>query len=411
MLDERLVRYINEGRCFALVGAGPSIEKGYPDWYELAQKTYEIVSAKGLVTNPGDYEKFLKERRYPELFRLAERELGGRGKLIEVIESILHPASDYRGRLYELLAKWPFACYLTTNYDDELYSYLRDRGIYFQVCNNQKSDFLLVRDNVSNLILKLHSDLKHPKDLILTSEDYSRYYFDSSKQYFRDELKSIFVKFNLLIIGLSLSDPGISYILKLAKEYANPEHPIFMLATGFTQAEESELFEQYSIVLINYNNEDGKHQELLKTLRVADKFIAPRSFHGQGIETITTPEEETSAAISLYLYTRLQDAEGGSNLAPLILSVLQANREDGMTIDEIVSSPSMKAMGQARHIYDPHVKAAVEDLVNNGLAVINLDTLSITERGEEKVQESRIIRETERELAYGQFEFNAQGKL
>src|SRR6266566_3396975 len=32
MLDYRLIHAINTGRCFALVGAGPSSELGYPSW-------------------------------------------------------------------------------------------------------------------------------------------------------------------------------------------------------------------------------------------------------------------------------------------------------------------------------------------------------------------------------------------
>ena len=37
MLNPRLVEKLNTGRCFALIGSGPSCEVGYPSWHELAK--------------------------------------------------------------------------------------------------------------------------------------------------------------------------------------------------------------------------------------------------------------------------------------------------------------------------------------------------------------------------------------
>ncbi len=124
MLDKRLIRKINNGRCFILVGSGPSCEVGYPSWHKLAKLTYNELNKKGCVSDNKSYERYLKDGRYPEFFRLAERDLGDRIMLVDLVKTLLHPPSEVRGVLYDLICKWPFACYLTTNYDDEIQTYL-----------------------------------------------------------------------------------------------------------------------------------------------------------------------------------------------------------------------------------------------------------------------------------------------
>ena len=37
VLCRELVKTINTGRCFALIGAGPSCSVGFPDWKKLAE--------------------------------------------------------------------------------------------------------------------------------------------------------------------------------------------------------------------------------------------------------------------------------------------------------------------------------------------------------------------------------------
>ena len=37
VLCRELVQPINTGRCFALIGAGPSCSVGFPDWKKLAE--------------------------------------------------------------------------------------------------------------------------------------------------------------------------------------------------------------------------------------------------------------------------------------------------------------------------------------------------------------------------------------
>ena len=124
MFDKHLIRKINKGRCFVLIGSGPSCEVGYPSWKRLADLTYAEVKKRCSVSDPRSYEKYLRDKKYPEFFRQAERDLGNRSALIDVIKPLLKPPTEKKGILYDLLSKWPFACYLTTNYDDEIANHL-----------------------------------------------------------------------------------------------------------------------------------------------------------------------------------------------------------------------------------------------------------------------------------------------
>ena len=43
MIDRDLVRALNSGHCFALIGAGPSCEIGLPSWKQLAEDAVSLL--------------------------------------------------------------------------------------------------------------------------------------------------------------------------------------------------------------------------------------------------------------------------------------------------------------------------------------------------------------------------------
>ena len=151
MLDRRLIRAINTGRCLVLVGSGLSCEIGYPSWHQLAEKSYEKIRDSKILIDDESYRKYLDDTKYPDLFRQIERDLGDdRQALIDIITPLLLPQEKKRGMLYELIARWPFACYLTTNYDDEISIALEEVGEHFAAIQNKPHDFLFWRDGVSH---------------------------------------------------------------------------------------------------------------------------------------------------------------------------------------------------------------------------------------------------------------------
>ncbi len=68
----------------------------------------------------------------------------------------------------------------------------------------------------------IYGDENFSVSAVGTTPDYQELYASGGGGCYRDCLKAVFQKFDLLIVGYSLADPDMSYILDLAKEGASP---------------------------------------------------------------------------------------------------------------------------------------------------------------------------------------------
>ena len=152
MIPKQLISYINSGKCFALIGSGPSTPLKYPSWQVLAELAAKLVA----TTNPAHYDAALvkglmKAKDYPELFEYAANGLGGADKLAEAL-SPLFQARGESSQAYQYLARWPFRCYLTTNYDHELKKHLDREDVYFTTLHNSQAELAQITAQSSGLI-------------------------------------------------------------------------------------------------------------------------------------------------------------------------------------------------------------------------------------------------------------------
>lgn len=412
MLDDRLIKAINKGRCFALVGAGPSCELNYPSWHELAEKTYNTLAQNGVVIDAPSYEKFLKRKAYPELFRQAELDIGSRDDLLDLLKTFLVPTPGQPAAIYDLLAKWPFACYLTTNYDDEISNALRCTGQYYSTLRNWPKDFHAIRDGTSHLIVKLHSDLDHPNEVILTSEDYRRVSTGPKFEYYRAKLRQMFEMFDILIVGHSLTDPDISLILQIAKETACPEHPVYFIGADLTAGEIREYHERFNIVAANYSNADGTHQQLRRLLATADKFIPPRAGRFEAAQG-NIPETEIEAASSILIFRRLQSLRNASEvtsfelLAPVILHSLRTVGDSGGSIDDLLAATAVETITRTEDFRQESIKT-LNALVELGFVRYENERYALSDKGLDQVELVAATRRREEDQAYGQFAVTLQ---
>jgi len=400
MFDDALIRAINKGRCFALIGAGPSCEMGYLSWSKLAEATLkELVLMKSSV-DIDMYKKYSEADKYPELFRLIEEELGDKEKLLKIVKDVLSPSSKKQGHIYSYLTNWPFACYLTTNFDNEIKEMLDAIKVYYTVNRNRPEDFHPIRNGVSNLILKLHSDLDHPDEVVLTSKDYSRLYIEAVGEYFRTKLRMIFETYDIIIVGHSLKDPDIEYILQKARTTTSPGHPIYMFAPDATVAEEREYFEKYNIRIISYRNSDGNHSDLKKMLSLIDKFIVKRDSRLGTLFESDIPFDEYEKAIVLFLFRKLQASKECSIISPLIL--LQLNkRGEAISLNDLISESIFSNLKQQDAL--TLVVESIEKLKQEGFVKEIGNNFELTQMGQEHIAQISSIREAERDQAFGQF--------
>ena len=230
-----------------------------------------------------------------------------------------------RGCIYQKIAGWPFAFFLTTNYDDALKCFLSDANIPVITRLNTLDDFRTLRADSENTIYKIHGDTSDPENIVLTSDQYNSFRYDPKRKYWREKISSVLHMVDVVIIGYSLSDPDFNDQLERAKLIAQPDKPIYMFASGFSREQINELLFQYSIKIIPYKIINESHTNLQKIFKRYDPFIAKRNSSNIGLDEIDINEAELASSIYLFTQLRLLDKEIsviGNAYAAIILKIL-----------------------------------------------------------------------------------------
>jgi hypothetical protein len=411
MFDPDLIHKINNGRCFVLVGSGPSSELGYPSWEKLTKDVRAEVLRVKPTADQESFNKFIDRKDFPAALRQAEVELGSRAELISVVQRVFRPgASNVAHPIYEYLAKWPFACYLTTNYDNEIQKALIARKVYFQTISNTIQDLALLRDGVGNLIVKLHADLNETARVVLTSKDYDTLISAPEGAPFRARLRQIFETFNILVVGHSMSDPDLQLVLSTAKYSASADHPIFMIVANATAGDEREFLERFNIRLISYEDIDGTHRRLKGMLNMADRFIAARG--DAPAQNISHLKDEIADATSLLIYRRLRTVVSQEpitqSLAPLLLQVIAASASP-LSFASVVAVPAIAPLAKTPDLA-AQLKQCLNDIKSRGLVVEKNAMFSITKIGKTAVNDVSSQRKLEEDQAFGQFRLDLESK-
>ena len=281
---------------------------------------------------------------------------------------------------------------------------------HYKVIRNRPADFHVWREGVSRIIQKLHSDLDHPEEAVITSADYRRLYIENSGAYFPQALCKILSTFDVFIVGHSLTDPDIDHILSLAKEHRGIKQPIYMVAADDSRAEESEYREKYNIVIVQYSNYDGTHSELRRLLRAADGFVVPRSRFPDRVVISARPQDESQAAVAIYLYRRLQGVMATDYLSPLVLSGLHSVDSGQVKSGDVASLPTIRDLVGGKTDYNEAIERSLHSLKQCGLISASGGSIRITLAGRSKVEEYQEIRKTESSQAYGQFRVDLKSR-
>jgi hypothetical protein len=273
-MDSFLVKYLQSGKAWVLVGSGPSIQMGYPSWEQLASFALEVATAEQREHNLTSLNAAMKRKDYPRVFQAAKTILGG-PRLLQHLRD--KNRASRSGRIYELIAQWPVPVYLTTNYDDELQKHLANLGESYIPYPNSEDHLSLLLPELSGAIVKLHGDLRSESGLILTSEQYNEISEGDDWQYWRTKITSVFQMNRVVVIGHSLSDKNIKHVLEAARRGAGVVQPICWIAPNVSSKECREFLEKHRIRVIPYDNSDGEHRNLVKLIENVNEFIPPRT--------------------------------------------------------------------------------------------------------------------------------------
>jgi len=147
-MDSFLIKYLQSGKAWVLVGSGPSIAMGYPSWEKLASFAVELATIEQRGHDLAALNRAMAKKDYPLVFQEAKKIVGA-SRLLQHLREKNKPSS--KGRIYELIAQWPIPVYLTTNYDDELQNQLVRLGESYTTYLNSEDHFSLLVPSTANL--------------------------------------------------------------------------------------------------------------------------------------------------------------------------------------------------------------------------------------------------------------------
>jgi len=180
-------------------GAGLSKDAGYVDWKGLLR---DIIKDLGL--NPDDDHDLITIAQYH-----CNQAAGNRSQLTQLI-------LDYFGQTknptqnHKILARLPIQTYWTTNYDKLIETALVEAKKVPDVKYTLKQ-LPLTRPDRDVVVYKMHGDVDHPYNTVISKDDYESYPLKMSP--FISALRGDLVEKTFLFLGFSFKDPNIDYIL------------------------------------------------------------------------------------------------------------------------------------------------------------------------------------------------------
>lgn len=186
------------GYAAVFAGAGLSRGSGYVDWKNLIRPLAEDI---GLNVD--------KEDDLITVAQFYRNEHANRASINQTILEIFN-AESHENENIKILTRLPIDTYWTTNYDQLLEDEFRNnnRKVEVKIDKDQLATTLPDRDAV---LYKMHGDVNHPADAVLTKDDYENY--DIKRPLFRTALQGDLISKTFLFVGFSFEDPNLDYIL------------------------------------------------------------------------------------------------------------------------------------------------------------------------------------------------------
>lgn len=195
---ETFVKELEEENVAIFAGAGLSVGAGYVDWKKLLQP---IAQELGLDID--------KEHDLISIAQYHLNEKQSRSGLNRALIEQLSPGHAATEN-HRILARLPIKTYWTTNYDKLIEDSLRTAGKIPDV-KFTLDQLKITRPKRDAIVYKMHGDIDHPDDAVLTKDDYERY--ELTRGQYVTALSGDLVAKMFLFLGFSFTDPNLDYIL------------------------------------------------------------------------------------------------------------------------------------------------------------------------------------------------------
>ena len=192
------VKDLNEGTASIFAGAGLSVPAGFVNWTDLMA---EIAHDLGLdIKNEKDLVSLAQ-------FHVNENQT--RSKINrKILEEFTEDTKETEN--HKIIARLPLSSIWTTNYDQLLEKafYKENKVVDVKYTKNQ---LLTTKPKRDIVIFKMHGDVNHPDEAIITKEQYEQYH--STHEPFINALAGELTTKTFLFIGFSFTDPNLDYVL------------------------------------------------------------------------------------------------------------------------------------------------------------------------------------------------------
>src|SRR5580704_8504754 len=192
-------RELHNKNAAVFAGAGLSMASGYVDWKGLLRN---VIQDLGLDPD--------KEHDLVTLAQYHCNQAGGsKTSLTQTIFDHFKPTKTPTPN-HRLLASLPIHTYWTTNYDKLIEKALEEAKKVPDVKYTLKH-LSVTRLDRDVSVYKMHGDVDHPADAIISKDDYEAYPLKMSA--FVSALRGDLVEKTFVFIGFSFTDPNIDFIL------------------------------------------------------------------------------------------------------------------------------------------------------------------------------------------------------
>lgn len=192
-------RELSENNAAIFAGAGLSASAGFVDWKTLLRPLAEDMNI--------DIDK------EHDLVSLAQYHVNESGNnRSDLNNAILRNFSSHVSitESHKILARLLIDTYWTTNYDTLIEDALKASGKRADV-KHQTSQLPNTMPYRDVTVYKMHGDVNHPNEAIISKDDYERYANERSA--FITGLAGDLISKTFLFLGFSFSDPNLDYVL------------------------------------------------------------------------------------------------------------------------------------------------------------------------------------------------------
>lgn len=191
-------RELHAQNAAVFAGAGLSMASGYVDWKGLLE---ELV--RDLRLDPDIETDLVSVAQYHC------NQAGGKNalttRILRHFSQTREPTENHR-----VLASLPIESYWTTNYDKLIETALVESkkvpDVKYTILH-----LATTKPGRDIVVYKMHGDVDHPTDVIISKEDYEAYHHTHAP--FVSALRGDLIQKTFVFLGFSFSDPNLDYIL------------------------------------------------------------------------------------------------------------------------------------------------------------------------------------------------------